>query len=257
MVSDQSIYNFVTINLILHVFGTLTHMALHYQNYSFVSVVLFNILIMGSVARGIDTAKSGQPFISTSEHRTTFDSVDFIKTICANSFSYYIIVHGVLDKQATTNLIYFIPMSFQYELLLDLCHYTAHRALHSAPVLYRLIHKKHHAEHYINVYTSFSHTMLDYFITNTIPLVIASYFVPMSPLMFTIQFCFKILVEIGGHSGKFSKAGSFPQFIWLPRLFKIELTNIDHNEHHINPMVNFSKRFSIWDKVFGTYVNKN
>ena len=257
MVSAESIYNFASINVLLFTVGGLSHMILHSQNFSFMSVMLFNTIIMTSFARGIDMAKSNKPYISESEHRTTFNIVDYTKTIYANSFSYYIIVHGILDQQNNTSLLYFIPMSFAYELLLDLCHYSTHRALHSVPVLYRLIHKKHHAEHYINVYTSFSHTMVDYFITNTIPLVIASYFVPMSPLMFTIQFCFKVLVEIGGHSGKVNRAGSFPQCIWLPRLFGFELTNVDHNEHHVNPMVNFSKRFSIWDRLFGTYVNKN
>ena len=69
-------------------------MVLHMQNFSFMSVMLFNTIIMTSFARGIDMAKSNKPYISESEHRTTFNIVDYTKTIYANSFSYYIIVHG-------------------------------------------------------------------------------------------------------------------------------------------------------------------
>ena len=215
------------------------------------------MFIMTSMAEAIRKAKAEDEYISKGPRQATFDAADYIKTLIMNSFSYYVITHGILDKTAETNLLYFIPISFLYELLLDLCHYSAHRALHSVPSLYKYVHKKHHSEHYIQVYTSFNHTMLDYFLTNTIPLVITSYIVPMSPRMFTIQFCYKVLVEFGGHSGKVNKAGSFPQCIWIPQFFNIALTNVDHNEHHINPMVNFSKRFSIWDKLFGTYADKN
>ena len=257
MVSTQSIYNFLTINSLVYTVGTISHKFLEEHKYSYPSILLFNTIVMGSFAYMINLSKREQPYITAGERVVAPDTLDFVKTVCVNSFSYYVVMHGILDQTKTTPLIYFIPVSFGYELFLDLCHYSAHRAIHSVPFLYRTIHKKHHSENRIQIYTSFSHTILDYLLTNTVPLLITSYVIPISPYFFTIQFCYKILVEIGGHSGKVNKAGSFPQFIWLPRFFKIELTNVDHNEHHINPMVNFSKRFSIWDKVFGTYVNKN
>jgi sterol desaturase/sphingolipid hydroxylase (fatty acid hydroxylase superfamily) len=257
MVSNSSIIIFFTINGTMILLGTVSHALLKQYDYTFMPVFVFNMFIMTSMAEAIRNSKADVEFISKGQRPSTFNTTDYIKTIVANSFSYYVITHGILDKTAETNLLYFIPISFLYELLLDLCHYSAHRALHSVPALYKYIHKKHHSEHYIQVYTSFNHTMLDYFLTNTVPLAITSYIVPMSPHMFTIQFCYKVLVEIGGHSGKFAKAGSFPQCIWLPLFFNIALSNVDHNEHHINPMVNFSKRFSIWDKLFGTYADKN
>lgn len=65
---------------------------------------------------------------------------------------------------------------------------------------------------------------------------------------------FKSFVEISGHSGKkIFPSGSFSQFIWLPKMFDITLYTEDHNLHHDKSDCNFSKRFSIWDKLFGTY----
>ena len=45
---------------------------------------------------------------------------------------------------------------------------------------------------------------------------------------------------------------SFPQCIWLPRLFNIELYTEDHDLHHSRNNCNYSKRFSLWDKIFKT-----
>lgn len=39
---------------------------------------------------------------------------------------------------------------------------------------------------------------------------------------------------------------------WLPRLFNFQLkVEEDHDLH-----CNYSKRFTLWDKVFGTFVEK-
>jgi hypothetical protein len=64
---------------------------------------------------------------------------------------------------------------------------------------------------------------------------------------------YKSITELSGHTGKKNKSSSFIQCIWFAKLLKIELKNEDHNNHHINPNCNFSKRFSIWDKIFKTY----
>jgi sterol desaturase/sphingolipid hydroxylase (fatty acid hydroxylase superfamily) len=39
----------------------------------------------------------------------------------------------------------------------------------------------------------------------------------------------------------------------LPKSLSIELYSRDHLLHHTKPNTNFSKRFSIWDKLFFTY----
>ena len=157
----------------------------------------------------------------------------------------------------TQDLIYFIPRSFIFELTFDFGHYWTHRLMHSIPVMYQIVHKQHHNDHLININTSYNHTIYDYIITNTIPLMLAGYILPSSLYFHSVIFWYKTLVEFGGHTGKLNKAGSFPQFVWLPRVLGIQLHTEDHNMHHTNPNYNFSKRFSIWDKLFGTYKVSN
>ena len=61
-------------------------------------------------------------------------------------------------------------------------------------------------------------------------------------------------MEISGHSGKdIGKASSFPQFKWLPAWCGFELYSQDHYMHHRNSKVNFSKRFTLWDRMFETF----
>lgn len=63
-----------------------------------------------------------------------------------------------------------------------------------------------------------------------------------------------MFIEISGHIGKrMHPTSSFSQFIWLPKFFNIELYTEDHDLHHSHNNCNYSKRFSLWDKVFGTH----
>jgi sterol desaturase/sphingolipid hydroxylase (fatty acid hydroxylase superfamily) len=75
-----------------------------------------------------------------------------------------------------------------------------------------------------------------------------------------ISFCiyntiiiYKIFTEISGHSGKDINSSCFPQFIYLPKFFSIEMYTEDHDAHHHFNNCNYSKRFTLWDKVFQTY----
>ena len=67
---------------------------------------------------------------------------------------------------------------------------------------------------------------------------------------------YKSFVEIAGHSGKYVNGSSFPLCIYLPRLFGIELYTCDHHLHHATYFCNYSKRFKLWDRVFGTFKQK-
>jgi sterol desaturase/sphingolipid hydroxylase (fatty acid hydroxylase superfamily) len=64
---------------------------------------------------------------------------------------------------------------------------------------------------------------------------------------------FKTFIEISGHAGTYNKNSSFNQCIWIPKLFGIELYARDHYIHHEKFDYNYAKRFTIWDKAFGTY----
>jgi sterol desaturase/sphingolipid hydroxylase (fatty acid hydroxylase superfamily) len=259
MISYNSAKNYCLINLTIHTISYINFIFVSNFNYSYLASFLGFFLLTIFITNIIKTTSKDKKFYLEGENRTEFNLVEYVKTIGVNSFSYYLIVNKLCyeSQNMSADIIYFIPKSFIYELIFDFGHYWAHRILHTNPILYRYIHKKHHSNKLINIYTSFDHTVADYLITNTTPLYLTTYIFPMSKYQFTAQFIYKTFTEISGHSGKVNASTSFPQLMWFPRFFRIELSNKDHHNHHINPMCNFSKRFSLWDKVFNTYQSDN
>ena len=71
---------------------------------------------------------------------------------------------------------------------------------------------------------------------------------------YSLIMTYKEFIEIAGHIDTTNnKAFSFPQFVWLPIFLNIEMKQIIHHNHHKYVTCNYSKRFSLWDKFFGTY----
>lgn len=155
----------------------------------------------------------------------------------------------------------FIAVSFVLEVIFDFFHYWSHRLLHEKPALYRSLHSLHHHNSNPTVYHTFNDSVCGTILTNTVPHLLAlSIFMvifrrPVCHFEHSLLLVYKTFVEVSGHSGKdLGKASSFPQFKWLPVLLGIELYTCDHHSHHRNSKKNFSKRFVLWDKVFGTYL---
>lgn len=177
-----------------------------------------------------------------------------LQSTCVEFISLQLLLKNSIEVSSFGwEVIVFIPKSFIFELMFDLGHYITHRIAHSIPWIYMTIHKEHHQHILINPLTTYHQDGIDLLFTNTLPLLFASCIIPTSRLFVCIMMWYKTILEVGGHLGKVTKANSFPQCIWLPRWLSIELKSEDHNYHHRNPLKNFSKRFSIWDKVFGTF----
>jgi sterol desaturase/sphingolipid hydroxylase (fatty acid hydroxylase superfamily) len=158
----------------------------------------------------------------------------------------------------TTNIIFdllmFIPISFVYEMLFDLFHYTAHRLEHSNGFLYKNVHKVHHTYSHPTTILTYYHHPIDLILSNTIPQYLTLCAIPkISPITYNLIIIYKIFIEISGHSGKNINSSCFPQFIWLPKLLGIEMYTEDHDSHHKLNNCNYAKRFVLWDKLFGTY----
>jgi sterol desaturase/sphingolipid hydroxylase (fatty acid hydroxylase superfamily) len=255
IISYASTKWFILINGLIITFGSLQHLVFMYYSYSIINIFISTIVKLLIIMNVLDYMSQNKNYITPGKRTINFHLIDFIKTSLVETASFYILTHYFSNTYLTItyDLITFIPRSFAFELILDFGHYWTHRTLHTYPMLYTIIHKKHHQDHLINVNTSYNHTVSDYIITNTIPLIISAYFVPSTTYFYNLVFWYKSFVEFSGHTGKLNSAGSFPQFIWIPKAFKIQLYNSDHNTHHTNPNHNFSKRFSIWDKLFGTY----
>ena len=103
--------------------------------------------------------------------------------------------------------------------------------------------------------TTFYQDPLDVVISISLPTIISSKVIPnISYFQFNLIIIYKNFIEISGHCGKILYPNtSFPQFIWLTKWLKIELYAEDHDLHHSSNNCNYSKRFTLWDKVFCTY----
>ena len=152
--------------------------------------------------------------------------------------------------------------SFLFEIVFDFGHYWIHRACHMNKFLYKWVHSDHHDHETPGVLTTFKQSPLEYAIANGLPQVLAFGVTGFKWTHFELQllFAYKSLVEIGGHEPRMYVEGAkmpiwFPQFPFLPD-FYLRLSADDHQIHHSKYQVNFSKRFRIWDVVFGTYSSR-
>jgi sterol desaturase/sphingolipid hydroxylase (fatty acid hydroxylase superfamily) len=158
------------------------------------------------------------------------------------------------------DLITFTPVSLLFEIIFDFFHYWAHRFTHINKFLYKKLHKTHHLATVPNVWSTFHQNPFDYLFNNGIPLIltttIINNIIPLSLYQFSLILIYKIFIEISGHCGKKIKGSSFTQNIWIVKKLHIELYTEDHDLHHTLNNCNYSKRLSLWDKVFGTYKKK-
>jgi sterol desaturase/sphingolipid hydroxylase (fatty acid hydroxylase superfamily) len=149
----------------------------------------------------------------------------------------------------------FIIKSFVLEVVFDGCHYTIHRFAHSNAILYKHVHKIHHKHIHPSIYTTFYMHPVDILLSYTLPLYVSMKVIGCSRFQFYMYITYLSLQEIAGHSGKAMYPSSgFAQCIWLPKLFHFELYTDDHDLHHTKFNYNYSKRFTLWDKLFGTYM---
>ena len=158
-----------------------------------------------------------------------------------------------------TQHLYFIPKSFVFEITLDFFHYWVHRAAHRNKFLYRWVHSDHHSHDHPGVLSTFQMSITEYVLANMFPQLMAFLVVGAKWTRFELHLllAYKAFIEIGGHSGIMCENSIFfVQFPFLPDL-NLDLTSEDHDLHHSKRMVNFSKRFRLWDVVFGTFENKD
>jgi len=82
---------------------------------------------------------------------------------------------------------------------------------------------------------------------------------PIQPsfFQFILISTYKVFIEISGHLGKKINSTSFTQCMWIHKLLSIELKVEHHDLHHTLNNCNYAKRFSLWDKIFGTFKDEN
>jgi sterol desaturase/sphingolipid hydroxylase (fatty acid hydroxylase superfamily) len=171
---------------------------------------------------------------------------------------YYYIISNIINIKPTTNMyfdyLYFIPISFGYDIINCLFFYSIHRLLHHKN-LYRYIHKVHHKHHHPTAILLYYQHWFDWLLLTSIPVIIPLYILPhISFLQLNNILLYKTIGEIIGHIGRKSYPfGSFPQMPWLVNYLNITLYPEDHDLHHSLNNCNYGERFSFWDKLFNTY----
>lgn len=215
-----------------------------------------------SLAYGLEAASASLPYLN-SNYRSPEElySGEFIVYVAqaAAIEAIFTSLNGSLfsfePDSVGLQLLTFIPVSFAFEILYDFFHYWSHRAMHN---YYIDLHKSHHRHIHLRPILVFYQNGFDLVLTNAIPFLttelILGFFYRFSLFELALILSYKVFIEVAGHTGKASRpTTSFPQCIWLPRALGIELAAEDHNLHHIHIGKNFSKRFTLWDRVFGTY----
>ena len=233
---DNSLYFIITFNTIL------------LKNYFFIGINDYNL----ENKMYIQANKRTKPIESFYKEFDMFVlSSAFIETFTSLIVKSYIIEN---KTDIFNDLIYFIPISFYYEIIFDFFHYITHYISHSK-YIYPYTHKLHHKHKYPIPILTFYHHPLDLIITNMIPNLITIYlcFSNISLFQYKLISTYKTFIEISGHSGKQYNGSSFIQFFWLPKFFNIHLKTEDHDLHHSANNCNYGKRFTLYDKIFGTY----
>lgn len=267
MISRRSLFYFGTTNLFLLGLGTLQHFVRNASNLgclgTYQGLLLRNIFMTWM----LDQNTQHYPWIEAGERgeRDHSDLETFlydvgVTTLIETIGVEWVLRYVVLEETRGWNvdLGTLLGVALLFEILFDLFHYLIHRALHHRAI-YAWIHKKHHEHHAPTVYSTYHHHPIDLLLTNVLPMVISLYgvqqlFGGISPLVFHCLHTYKEYIEISGHSGRdIRKTGSFVQCIWIPRLMGIALYTADHDLHHQRSHCNYGKRFSLWDRFFGTF----
>jgi sterol desaturase/sphingolipid hydroxylase (fatty acid hydroxylase superfamily) len=202
---------------------------------------------------------SNESNIPKENYKYEFHTYVVLNTI-VESVSHTILLPKIINIEIVNNiyfdLLYFIPLSFVYEIIYDFLFYSMHRMLHSMCV-YKYLHKLHHTFKHPNSITTYYQNPIDWLLATTIPTIMPLFILPyVSFFQFNLIIVYKTSLEIGGHCGKkIYPTGSFAQFPWLVKYLNIELYTEDHDLHHSLNNCNYGKRFSLWDKVFKTYKN--
>lgn len=236
---------------------TIAYMYHEALQISYIATLIFTIL------RNIGMTKAIEYYSTRGKRLLNIDYVypegEYLLYIVQGSIiettTTYVSLPNTIDTNIPNVMLTFIPLSFIFEIIFDFFYYWSHRILHTYNLPW---HKVHHNHIHLKPVITFYQDLVDVLLTVSLPFIFSERIIgsvyPISSLEISLLVTYKIYTEICGHTGhESSPTCAFPQCIWLPKLFNIELYTEDHNLHHRNPSRNFSKRFILWDKVFGTY----
>jgi len=220
----------------------------YHIKYFFISNVVQNVGLIFFINYGTKHKKDIYPIKSK---RSLKDYIYFCSSTFLQSYTHHIVQNNFISTSGTR---FFLVYLFIFEIILDFFHYMFHRILHIFPLLYP-IHKTHHRYVHPQLINTFYHNPIDLILVDCIPCLLSFYILKnvFNPFQLELIMVYKSFIEISGHSGKQTAPSScFPLCVWLPRFLGIELYTENHDLHHSSSIRFYSKRFSLWDRVFGT-----
>ncbi|KAJ3549062.1 hypothetical protein NM208_g703 [Fusarium decemcellulare] len=150
-----------------------------------------------------------------------------------------------------------------YGIVLDFWFYWYHRLMHEVGSLWKY-HRTHHLTKHPNplltLYADFEQELFDIAV---IPLL--AYFslklmgLPMGFYEWWVCHQYVMFTELSGHSGLRVCSSPPSTLTWLLRMFDAELVIEDHDLHHRKGWKtsgNYGKQTRLWDKVFGTCIDR-
>ena len=163
-------------------------------------------------------------------------------------------------------LLYLCPL---FDLGLDLGFYTFHLTSHRNKYLFKMIHADHHTD------TAKTHGRLVSYETYTITwletaIIFFCYtlglgfcllaqtptFAPLTVFQLAALITWGHTVELSGHTSSTWTPSCHPQRV-IFQILKLDLRVQHHTMHHERPLTNFSKRTTLYDRLFGTYKKPN
>lgn len=254
--------------IIFMIFFYLLNIDLTFYNYLIYSNIIISLLKI-TLIKMIDifTPKNDKIIILPKNVNQYFVITSIINSIFFTITKFYLINNVQLNiLNYIFQFIIIFPIVFVFELIYDFIFYTIHYTLHKNNFLYRNIHKIHHKYHDISPYMAFYMHPLESLLSIEIPTIITIFLInKIYNLNFFICvyiYFFRILLEIYGHIGesynfeiKFNLFSYLGIYYYLISKLKINIVPNDHLLHHKIIYTNYSKRFVLYDKIFGTYSN--
>ena len=136
--------------------------------------------------------------------------------------------------------------------VIDLSHYVEHNLLHRVPVLWRL-HRTHHTDLEYDFSTGVRfHPFEQVFATLALMLLVAALGAP--PEAVLISQALTIIADFVEHANVRLPAT-------LDRTLRLvfvtpDMHRVHHSQEHREGNSNFANMFSVWDRLFGTYVDQ-
>jgi len=201
----------------------------------------------------------GRPMKNVTKHQV----LKQIPVACTEAFGLSIgfrifsIAPGGPSPAALLHAIWRAPL---FDVGLDLGFYTFHRTCHKNRQLYRWIHAEHHtdvAKEYGQLVAHETYSIstieaLSILSSYLIGFELIGIVMPYSLFDMAYLVSWAHTVELLGHTELSWSPNGHPMRI-IAEWCRLELKGAEHTMHHQKPLSNFSKRLTLFDKIFGTY----